>query len=417
MSKRGNNEGSIYQMKDGRWRAAIHLGHRVTDGGKRITMRKTYTAKTRKAVQEQLTDALRDHQRGFLIDTRNPTVSQYLKAWLADVVTPTVRWKTYRSYEQMVRNHLAKDLPREEWKGRKLDSAEGMGSMKLSRLDLRDFQRFMKAKLDAGCSPALVRYLRVVMRVALAHAVSDNLIYRNVAALSKPPRAPKPEMKSLDVEQARRFLDAAKGHRLEALFTAGLSLGLRSGEALGLLWRELDLDSATVRITHGLQRVKGKLVRVEVKSEKGKRTVSLPATCVAALKAHHKRQAVECQFAGEEWREDGYVFTTTIGTPLDDRNVLRAFDGLLTAAKLPKIRIHDLRHTCVSLLAAQGIALKTISEIVGHSDIRLTQNVYQHVFAEAKQGAANAMERALNPVATKVATKSESEHPAKLATN
>jgi len=417
MSKRGNNEGSIYQMRDGRWRAAIHLGHKVSESGKRTPMRKVYTGKTRKDVQKHLTEALRDCQRGFLLDTRNPTVGQYLKAWLADVVTPTVRWKTYRSYEQMVRNHLVKEIPREEWKDRKLDPVEGLGNVKLAKLDLRDFQRFMKAKLDAGCSPALVRYLRVVLRVALAHAVSDNLVYRNVAALSKPPRVSKPEMKSFDVQQARRFLDAARGHRLEALFTVGLSLGLRSGEALGLLWTELDLDRANVRVTHALQRVMGELVRVEVKSEKGRRTITLPLTCIASLRRHCERQQTERAFAGDSWIETGYVFTTTIGTPIDDRNALRAFDALLTAAKLPKIRIHDLRHTCVSLLAAQGIPLKTISEIIGHSDIRLTQNVYEHVFAEARQDAADAMERSLNPVATKVATKKESERGEPLLTN
>jgi integrase len=415
MSKRrGQNEGSIYHLSDGRWRAAISLGYKVDEKGKRVPIRKTLNAHSRKEVQEQLNNALRDHQRGFLIDTRNPTLKEFLTAWLSDVVMPTVRWKTYRSYEQMVRNHLVKDVPSEEWTKRKLDAVEGLGATKLAKLSLQDMQRFMKAKLDAGNSPALVRYLRVVLRAALAHAASDNLVYRNVAALAKPPRVEKREMKSFDANQARRFLDAAIGHRLEALFTAGLSLGLRSGEALGLMWSELDLERAEVRISHALQRVRGELVRVEVKSEKGKRTIPLPPTCTTALKQHRERQEVERQWAAEAWKETGFVFTTTIGTPLDDRNVLRAFDALLSAAKLPKIRIHDLRHTCVSLLAAQGVPVKTISEIIGHSDIRLTQNVYQHVFKEAKQGAAAAMERALNPVATKVATKEpdkQSEKP------
>jgi integrase len=100
-------------------------------------------------------------------------------------------------------------------------------------------------------------------------------------------------------------------------------------------------------------------------------------------------------FAGAQWRDTGYVFTSTIGTPLDDRNTLRTFKGLLKAAKLPQIRQHDLRHTCVSLLGAQGVSMRVISEIVGHTEIRLTEKVYRHVFKPEKKAAAVTMDNAL----------------------
>ena len=126
-------------------------------------------------------------------------------------------------------------------------------------------------------------------------------------------------------------------------------------------------------------------MRVDPKSAQSRRIVPLPAFCIAGLGQHRERQQLERDLAGDAWKETGYVFTSTIGTPLSDRNVLRDFHKLLTAAKLGKRRFHDLRHACVSLLAAQGVDAKEIAEIVGHSDVRLTKNVYQHSTDEAKR--------------------------------
>jgi integrase len=148
------------------------------------------------------------------------------------------------------------------------------------------------------------------------------------------------------------------------------------------------------------------------KSEKSRRNVELPTVCVTALRAQRERQDQERVPAGSRWKETGYVFTSTIGTPIDDRKILKAFNSLVEAAKLPKQRFHDMRHACISLLAAQGVPVKVIAEIVGHSDVRLTQNVYQHVYEDAKREAANKMDELLTrvttateiPVATNVAT-------------
>jgi integrase len=154
------------------------------------------------------------------------------------------------------------------------------------------------------------------------------------------------------------------------------------------------------------------LILMPPKSPKSRRTVPLPACCVAGLNAHRSRQQQERILAGSRWKETCHVFTSTIGTPIDDSKILKEFNALVTAAKLPKQRFHDLRHACISLLGAQGVPLKVIAEIVGHSDIRLTQNVYQHVYQESKRDAVSKMDELLakaiapdSPVATRVATK------------
>ena len=164
---RGNGEGSIYQMKDGRWRAAVMVGWKVAPDGQRVPDRLVFTAATRHEVSKDLTAALRDRDRGINVKPSKLTVGDFLANWLKNTVESSVRPKTYRSYEQMVRNHLAKTVPGEEWKERHLDAVPGLKDVKLSKLSLDRMQRFWQEKLEAGNSPALVKYLRVVLRIAL----------------------------------------------------------------------------------------------------------------------------------------------------------------------------------------------------------------------------------------------------------
>ncbi|MGA9623919.1 MAG: hypothetical protein WBQ65_05575, partial [Bryobacteraceae bacterium] len=268
--KRGNAEGSIYHMQDGRWRAVVSLGNKP-DGTRN---RKVYTGATRHEVAEDLTKALRDQQRGINISSGKQTVGAFLTNWLENTVKPSVRPKTYRSYEQMLRNHLVKDVPREEWEKRKLDTVQGIGTVQLSKLHLQTVQQFFNDKLNAGNSPALVRYLRVVLRIALNQAVKGDLVVRNVAALATPPKVEKREISPFTAEQAGRFLKAAMGHRLEALFTVGLAVGLRSGECSALRWPDVDLEQGAVTVRHTLQRKKHEgLVLLPPKSEKSRRTI------------------------------------------------------------------------------------------------------------------------------------------------
>ena len=197
----------------------------------------------------------------------------------------------------------------------------------------------------------------------------------------------------LNVEQAKAFLKAAAGDRLEALFTVATSLGLRQAEALGLRWDDLDLDGARLSVRVSLQRIDGKPQLVETKTDKSRRTIKLPQFAVAALRAHRARQAEERLVAGSRWHKEwGLVFTTTIGTPIDRRNLLRRFREILTAANVPSHRFHDLRHTAASLLFAQDVRPKVVQEILGHSRIETTLNIYTHLLPELHDAAAEKMD-------------------------
>jgi integrase len=224
------------------------------------------------------------------------------------------------------------------------------------------------------------------------------------------------------VAEARTFLAAAAADRLYALFAVILALGLRLGEALALSWgdiswADMDVDHGRLTVRYALQRVrpegekKRKAMLVEPKSTASRRTVRLPAFAVQALARHRALQEQERAFAGAAWLGNPWnlVFTSTVGTPVDGRKVLTRFQKLLEAAGLPKMRVHDLRHSAAAILLASGLSAKAVSELLGHSAVSFTLQVYGHLMDEAKQQTADFMEAALNPVATSVATSGASQ--------
>lgn len=351
MAKRGKKEGSIYQDSEGRWRAAVDHGY---ENGKR--KRKLLSGKTRSEVAAKLVAALRNRQLNLPATNERYTVSQHLRRWIDNVARPTVRPKTLRTYSDFVAQHL--------------DPA--LGKITLAKLSPDDVRSFMKMKMNEGLSATTVRHLRDTLRCALNVAMKDGLVMRNVAALVDAPRAQQAnERLVLTPEDARKFLLAVQGHRLEALFSVALSLGLREGEVLGLRWSDIDLEPGLLTVRYQLQRVNGSLQLVEPKTERSRRTIVLPQVAIATLARHQARQCEEKLKAGDTWVDTGMVFTTTIGTMLDARNLLRAFYAIIRTSDLPRLRFHDLRHSAATLLLVQGGTPESCAGtrwLVGHPD-------------------------------------------------
>jgi integrase len=372
--KRGQGEGSIYKRKDGLWVGAVNLGYQ---SGK--LKRKVYYGKTREEVQIKLVAALSDVQKGIPIPTERQTLAKFLQSWLTEVVKPSVRPKTLKTYEYIVKLHLEPEL----------------GKKVLTKLTPQDVHQFLNGKLKTGLSARTIRHINDTLRCALNVAMKWGLVSRNVATLVGPPRIQREEIRSFTPDEARKFLKVIKGERLEALFSVALSLGLRQGEALGLRWQDIDFEARTLRVSYAIQRIEAKLQMVEPKTERSRRVLPIPETVLSALRTHRSRQLEERLLLGSHWQETGLVFTSTIGTPLDPRNVVRIFHALLEKAELLHFRFHDLRHACASLLLAQGVPARTVMEILGHSQISLTMNTYAHVMPVMKKDAMDLMESIL----------------------
>ncbi len=369
--KRGQNEGTIFQRSDGYWVSRISLGY---DTGKGTRKQRTFYGKTKEEVRRKLTEAQRGNDLGLNVKPESQTVGKFLSTWLEDVARLRVRPSTFRSYEQILRNHL---IP-------------GLGRIQLQKLTPKDIQEFLNAKHSEGISS---EHLRRVLRAALSQAVKWDLVPRNVATLVVAPKRPKHEFAYLEPDAARKFLEAAKGHRHEALFTVALSVGLRLGEALGLKWDDIDLQNGSLSVRRQLQRRKGKIEFSEPKTAKARRTIPLPAFAVTALLEHRGKQLEEKLMNIDRWTEYNLVFASSVGTPAEERNVRRTLVALLQKCGLPPMRFHDLRHTCASLLLAQGTDPRTIMETLGHSQIALTLNTYSHVLPSLQRDAADKMQK------------------------
>lgn len=423
--RRGRGEGSIVKRSDGRWMARVDLGWR---NGKRHY--KAIYGRTRRQAANGLRDALKAAQDGCLVVDERQTVEQFLTRWLQDVALSRVRPRTYASYEATISRHIRPYL----------------GKERLVQLTPQQIQSWLSVLERAGVTATSRRYARVVLRNALNTALRWRLLSRNPATLVDVPRATSREIQPLDGDQARQLLTAAKGSELEAFVALGLSCGLRRGEILALKWTDVDLEAATVHVKGAIQRfggdpaarrpllserkrlkkalvdaqaggssveaqtqilqqlrklrealtaVKTSLQVVEPKSTRSHRKIALPNVAVTALRAHRVRQLERRLAAGSAWTEQGFVFTTGIGTPIEPRRVTRDFKVLLKGAGLPAIRLHDLRHSCATLLLAEGVNPRVVMETLGHSQISLTLNTYSHVLPAVRRDAAQRMDAVL----------------------
>jgi integrase len=370
MAKRGNNEGSIYHRSDGRWEAMLTL----PDG-----KRKSFYARTRQEAARRLAAALRDRDAGLPVVAERQTVGQYLERWL-DVARPTIKPRTWTRYAQLLRKHAIPVL--------------GHGS--LARLTPQAVQGLYAAKLEEGLSSTTVHHLHAVLHRALHQAFRWSLVSRNVCDLVDPPRMRRHSLQVLTPEQVRTFLEAASGHRLHALFVLAVTTGLREGELLGLHWRDVDLDAATLQVRSNLQRTEAGLVIDTPKTDASRRQVALTVAAVTALRQHRTRQLEERLALGGEWDDRGLVLCNLLGRPIEASNLLqREYYPLLKRAGLPHVRFHDLRHTAATLLLLQGIHPKVVSEMLGHSQIGITMNLYSHVLPSMQRDATAAMDRLL----------------------
>ncbi|MFI1291035.1 tyrosine-type recombinase/integrase [Streptomyces sp. NPDC020792] len=380
---RANGDGTVYQRKDGRWEAA---GYVLAAGNTRKRVR-VYGA-SRKDALAKLTEKIAASNLGLPVAAADSTVSAYLRYWLNGVAVHQVRENTHTRYAACVRLHL---IP-------------GLGAKKLARLSARDVRAFLDG-LRATCqccaqgtdtnrrsccaigqccdkrlSPLTVTYIHSVLKSALEHAVREDDLPRNVARNIKTP-APRPRrFKPFTASEARHFLHAASGDRLNALYELALRTGLRRGELLGLHWEDLDLDGGTASIHRSLQRTPtGGLTILHTKTRASERRIALPTECINSLKAHQEQQQGERQGTGTAWSDSGLVFTTPTGGPIDPANLTRRFGRLVNRAGLRGIRFHDLRHSTATLLLEQGVDLVVIKELLGHAHIGVTAGVYAHV--------------------------------------
>ncbi len=387
--QRANGEGSIFPYRSG---YAAYVWVTTPDG---VRCRKWAYGKTREDVHGKWLK-LHDAARHGVVATYSPTLTDYLTYWLREVIVPpNYAPLTCATYETLTRLYI---IP-------------GLGSKRLDKLTLRDVRAWLTklrdtcqccaqrkdarrsearrrccAKVPASCcrqvaSARTIRDAWMILCSALTNAVTEELIPKNVAAVAHVSKPRKRKVKPWTVVEARQFLESARRERdpLYAAYVLILVLGLRKGEVIGLTWQSVDLDRAELETAWQLQRVRGQLLHRETKTEASDATLPLPGICVTALRLRQADEAQTRIAAGNTWTDTGLVFTTRAGTPYEPRNFNRRFDARCAKAGVRRITVHEVRHTCATLLAALDVHPRVAMRILRHAQIDVTMNVYTEV--------------------------------------
>jgi integrase len=387
MTRRHNGEGSIFPYRNG-FAAYAWI---VTPDGRR--QRKYVYGKSRQAVHDRWLKLVAAARRGPVAPSV-PSLRQYLDRWLRETVRPNLAPSTVANYEFFSKAYINPSL----------------GSKRLDRLTVRDVQLWMNDLRErcqccaqgkdaarrrprccaAGkcCRQIASEWTRhqawTILQSALSAAVREELVSRNVAALVKvsTPRARRTLVWTVD--QSRQFLENARGENdpYYVAYVLMLVLGLRRGEVLGLGWDDVDLDAGKAIIAWQLQRVRGQLLRRPTKTAASDSALPLPRICVTALESRRDTER-QLRAKAQAWRESHLVLTTPLGTPVDPRNFHRAFIARCRKAGVPVTTVHATRKACASLLVALDVHPRVAMQILRHSQIAVTMDVYSQVTSDA----------------------------------
>lgn len=402
---RANGEGSLYQRSsDGMWVGSVTL-----ETGKR----KTVSAKTQAKARAKLKELQAKIDAGLPITSgKGVTLERWLtEEWVAKILPRRVKagkisQNTANSYADNVRLHIVPHLGHHEI----VKLAPAHLRVWLEELETKPSGRQKKPTAAnpnppvATLSPRAQAYAHTVLRIALNDAMREEIVTRNVVTLVDPPSGKATAGRALTQEEIDAVFAEATGDRYATVWTTILGLGLRRGEALALLWSGLDLEKGLAEVGQSLQRVRdaapgadgrrrGRLAVVKGKTKGSEATIEIPPVVVQALKEHRAEQEIERGDA-EVWVDEDLVFATGIGTPIEPRNLNRAWTALCKRAGVEDARIHDLRHTAATWLYEDGMELKDIQHTLRHSRLATTSEVYTHFTKKTQGRTASAMDRA-----------------------
>jgi integrase len=266
--------------------------------------------------------------------------------------------------------------------------AKAFGAVRLQDLTPLMIEGLYSQLLDRGFAPKTVRNIHMVLHRALADAERLGLIARNPARSAHAPSVSRKEQGTWSPEQLSQFLGITARDPLHGVFVLLATTGMRRGEVVGLRWVDVDLDRGVVSVVHTITTVHGRPVESTTKTAKSRRRVSLDATSVAVLRLHRAAQREQRLQLGPGWADHGLVFCRYDGSPLHPDYVTRRFRTLVEETGLPRIRLHDLRHTYATLALQAGVHPKVVSERLGHATVGITLDLYSHVAPSLDQQAA-----------------------------
>ncbi|MFJ2213475.1 tyrosine-type recombinase/integrase [Streptomyces sp. NPDC101062] len=366
--RKPSGEGTIYPRKDGRYEGAAWV---LASNGTRKRVR-VYGA-TRAEAHTKLTRVKSQNDQGVPAADKVWNISEYLDYWLESVIKPNRRPTTYEAYESNTRNYLK----------------PGLGTLKLPQLTVPTLQQFLNRQLSDGRSVRKVQMLRETLSSALSQAMYEELLTRNVARLVKLPGRESSDVNPWSPSEVTRFFDAARNHKWYSAFLLVALYGLRRGEVLGLRWEDIDSKTSVIKIRQQVVRANGVIHVGPLKTRAGRRDLPLLPAVAKELADRKSRQL--------DTPDGALIFTTSTGHSIEPNKLTEAFYAICAQYGLRKIKLHHLRHTAATILKDLGVPARDAQLLLGHSNIAITQQIYQHDTMDSRRDAMQRVGKAVLP--------------------
>lgn len=380
MAKRGHGEGTArFNKERGYWEARFSY----IDPSSGQVKRKKFTGSTQGEALKTGRKWLQELENGLLPEATRITVAKWFDTWLEEYVKPKAKPKTYEKYESLVSQYIKPIL----------------GTVPIGKVQAPDVQRLYNkllkegGKKKTGVSCYTVHGVHVCLHAALKQAMKVGYITRNVIEATEPPRIQRHEVKPMTIEQAQKLLTVAKttGLREYVAVLLALETGMRKGEIFGLKWQDIDFDNITISVQRTLATTAKGIFIHEPKTTRSRRKISVTPSLLKELKLYRKQQLEQKLAMGQDYEDQDFVITTSIGTPYHPNQFHKIYRKILKKSDLEQFDFHVLRHTHAAILFQRGVHPKVVQERLGHASINMTMDIYGHLMPGMQETAVQAL--------------------------
>ena len=364
--------GSIMELENGKFRVCFEYG--FDENGRRVRKHKTYAS--RKEAELMLARHDVAMEDGTIVKPREMTLNEWLAYWMKNMYMPRAAETSVYGYINIIDRHIVPVL----------------GKIKLQRLKPMHIQKYYTKLMDEyKLSPNSVIKHHDLLNSALKAAVRQEYILKNPMEGVDRPKKIKHEASIYTPEQLQALFQLVRGNRLETAVKLGAYLGLRREEICGLKWKDVDFEKQTLRICRAMTQVGSEIVVKDTKTNASQRRLYIPNSLLTALQEEHNRQAENKKRFGDAWHNTGFVIVWEDGRPYRPNYISELFTKFLKKNSLPKIVLHELRHTFASISNEAGVQEFNIGKALGHANVGTTKKIYTHLFDQEHTAAVDAV--------------------------